>query len=162
MVLDPDFLKMTNIALSTPRVMRRPRPEHLARYLVIMRIACIILRTLRNISKPPLPIRDSLLTLNRSRKHMSRHTKPHKCERCPKTFSTHNDLERHMKSVHKIAPRNGTDRSFRCAALDCTKKDKIWPRLDNFRQHCARIHKEDNIDELVRKSVLTSNTCGYT
>ena len=94
---------------------------------------------------------------------MSRHTKPHKCRagNCTKNFSTNNDLERHKKSVHKIAPRSGSDKSYRCAAPNCSKKDKLWPRLDNFRQHCTRIHKGEDIDELVRKSVLLSNTCGY-
>ncbi|KAL9597327.1 MAG: hypothetical protein Q9179_004302 [Wetmoreana sp. 5 TL-2023] len=58
------------------------------------------------------------------------------------------------KSVHKIMPRNSTDRSFRCAARNCSKKDKIWPRLDNFRQHCVRIHQDANCDELVRQSEL--------
>lgn len=92
------------------------------------------------------------------KKHVSRHTRPHKCRAgsCEKTFSTNNDLERHMKSVHKIAPRSGTDKSYRCAALNCSKREKVWPRLDNFRQHCSRIHKGEEIDELVRKSEVSS------
>ena len=95
----------------------------------------------------------SHVSRNRSehKKHLSRHSKPHKCGHCNHSFSTHNDVERHMKSVHKIAPRNGTDRSFRCVAPNCTKSEKIWPRLDNFRQHCHRIHKDYDIDELVRE-----------
>ncbi|KAL8899904.1 MAG: hypothetical protein Q9192_001346 [Flavoplaca navasiana] len=73
--------------------------------------------------------------------------------------STNNDLDRHKKSVHKIMPTNSNDRSFRCAALNCPKREKIWPRLDNFRQHCKRIHPEvqessEKLDELVRKSEL--------
>ena len=94
---------------------------------------------------------------------MSWHTRPYKCtaNNCSKDFSTNNDLERHKKSVHKIAPKNGTDKSYRCAAPNCSKKEKLWPRLDNFRQHCTRIHKDQNIEELVRKSVLLSKQCGY-
>ncbi len=101
------------------------------------------------------------------RKHMLRHTRPYKCQElgCTKKdgFSTNNDLERHRKSVHKIAPKNSSDRSFRCAAPNCTKREKIWPRLDNFRQHCMRMHSKDyaNIDDLVRKSVVVSNMFGY-
>ncbi|KAL8834460.1 MAG: hypothetical protein Q9176_007484 [Flavoplaca citrina] len=77
--------------------------------------------------------------------------------------STNNDLDRHKKSVHKIMPTNSNDRSFRCAALNCPKREKIWPRLDNFRQHCKRIHPEvqessDKLDELVRKSELDPGT----
>ncbi|KAL8946991.1 MAG: hypothetical protein Q9222_006681 [Ikaeria aurantiellina] len=92
------------------------------------------------------------------RKHMLRHEKPYKCDvpGCSKVdgFSTNNDLDRHKKSVHKIMPKNSTDRSFRCAAINCPKKEKIWPRLDNFRQHCLRIHQEEDCDDLVRKSEL--------
>ncbi|KAI4182512.1 MAG: hypothetical protein LQ348_004834 [Seirophora lacunosa] len=92
------------------------------------------------------------------RKHGLRHAKPYKCEvrGCSKTdgFSTNNDLDRHKKSVHKIMPKNSTDRSFRCAASNCPKREKIWPRLDNFRQHCLRIHAEMDCDELVRKSEM--------
>ncbi|KAL8940356.1 MAG: hypothetical protein Q9211_002322 [Gyalolechia sp. 1 TL-2023] len=92
------------------------------------------------------------------KKHMLRHEKPFKCDvpGCSKIggFSTNNDLDRHKKSVHKIMPKNSTDRSFRCAALNCPKKEKIWPRLDNFRQHCFRIHPGEDCDELVRKSEM--------
>ncbi|KAL8690297.1 MAG: hypothetical protein Q9224_004438 [Gallowayella concinna] len=92
------------------------------------------------------------------RKHLLRHEKPYKCiiPGCSKVdgFSTNNDLDRHKKSVHKIMPKNSSDRSFRCAAINCPKKEKIWPRLDNFRQHCLRIHHEEDCDELVKKSEL--------
>ncbi|KAL9600861.1 MAG: hypothetical protein Q9219_002903 [cf. Caloplaca sp. 3 TL-2023] len=92
------------------------------------------------------------------RKHMLRHEKPFKCDvvGCSKVdgFSTNNDLDRHKKSVHKIMPKNSTDRSFRCAARNCPKKEKIWPRLDNFRQHCIRIHPEEDCDDLVSMSEL--------
>lgn len=101
---------------------------------------------------------------------MLRHVKPYKCDvpGCSKNdgFSTNNDLDRHKKSVHKIMPTNSNDRSFRCAALNCPKREKIWPRLDNFRQHCKRIHPEvqessEKLDELVRKSVVVSSMYGY-
>ncbi|KAL8911539.1 MAG: hypothetical protein Q9171_003303 [Xanthocarpia ochracea] len=95
------------------------------------------------------------------RKHLLRHEKPHKCDisGCSKVdgFSTNNDLDRHKKSVHKIMPKNSTDRSFRCAAINCPKKEKIWPRLDNFRQHCLRIHPDEECDELVKKSAMEAN-----
>lgn len=100
-----------------------------------------------------------------TRKHILRHTKPFQCEElnCPRKssgFSTNNDLERHKKSVHRIAPKNSSDRNFRCAADNCPKKHKIWPRHDNFRQHCARMHGGEDTDELVRKSVVPSNEWG--
>ena len=93
-----------------------------------------------------------------SRKHLLRHTKPYKCAipECPKPdgFTTKNDLDRHQKSVHKITPANVSDKSYKCAA--CYNKDKIWPRLDNFRSHCNRLHKDLDVDELVRESVVPS------
>lgn len=98
-----------------------------------------------------------------SRKHELRHTKPFKClqPHCPKPdgFSTKNDLDRHLKSVHKFAPINIADKRYKCMA--CTGKDKIWPRLDNFRAHCIRIHKDQDTDELVRQSVVTSAYYGF-
>ena len=61
-----------------------------------------------------------------------------------------------MKSVHKIASKNEIYRRFRCAAPNCAKSEKIWPRFDNFRRHCQRMHKDQNIDELVGKSTLSN------
>lgn len=96
---------------------------------------------------------------------MLRHEKPFKCDipGCQTTdgFSTNNDLDRYKKSVHEIMPKNSTDRSFRCAATNCPKREKIWPRLNNFRQYCVRIHPEEQYDELVRKSVIVSSMYGY-
>ena len=112
-----------------------------------------------------IPARQKPWLTHASRKHMLRHTRPFECQEpnCNRKvgFSTKNDLERHKKSVHKIAPKNSTDRSFRCAAKNCPKKDKIWPRLDNFRQHCLRMHAAEDCEELVRMSVVSSNVCGY-
>lgn len=92
------------------------------------------------------------------RKHEVRHTKPFKCKEidCPnsKGFSTKNDLDRHKKSVHKI---NVMEKSYRCAAVNCPKKEKIWPRPDNFRQHCKRMHRNVDSEELLRMSVILSN-----
>ncbi|SLM40736.1 Zinc finger, C2H2-like [Lasallia pustulata] len=92
------------------------------------------------------------------RKHSLRHEKPYRCEvpDCTRMegFSTKNDLERHRKSKHKLVPTTGTDRSFRCAAPSCPKKEKIWPRLDNFRQHCKRMHTEEDVEVLVAQSEL--------
>lgn len=97
---------------------------------------------------------DGLEAYSSYRKHMARHNKSHECQLCGKAFSTNNDLDRHKKSIHKLLPNNRSNRMFRCASTDCPKKDKLWPRLDNFRQHCTRIHGNEDIDELVGKSVI--------
>ncbi|KAL8685894.1 MAG: hypothetical protein Q9218_007484 [Villophora microphyllina] len=56
---------------------------------------------------------------------------------------------KHKMSVHRIMPYDGNMRTFSCAVTDCPKKDKIWVRLDNFRQHCLRIHPYEMGDELL-------------
>lgn len=38
--------------------------------------------------------------------------------------------------------------------MNCPKKDKIWPRLDNFKQHLIRMHPDHEVDDLVRQSVV--------
>lgn len=85
---------------------------------------------------------------------MLTHEKPFVCEvdgckRGGKGFSTVNDLDRHKKSVHKIDSQK--TKSYRCAHDDCRGKNKIWPRLDNFKQHIERMHKGDDIFGLIRK-----------
>lgn len=86
-----------------------------------------------------------------NRKHMMRHTKPHKCKhpgcsRQVEGFSTRNDLVRHTSSVHGT----GGSKIWFCMAPGCQKPDKSWPRLDNFKQHLIRMHPECDVDELVR------------
>ncbi|KAF1932236.1 uncharacterized protein M421DRAFT_287280 [Didymella exigua CBS 183.55] len=93
--------------------------------------------------------------LNRSMKHMLKHKKNFVCgetgcKRSGKGFSTINDLDRHRKSVHKINTTKSI--SYQCAASACANKDKIWPRLDNFKQHVERMHKEDDMCELIKLS----------
>ncbi|KAF2442202.1 hypothetical protein P171DRAFT_433748 [Karstenula rhodostoma CBS 690.94] len=90
------------------------------------------------------------------KKHMLKHDKPHTCDMqgCRraahgKGFTTINDLQRHKKSVHRI----GVERdSYQCASEHCRNRGKIWPRLDNFKQHINRMHKEEDETDLIRKS----------
>ncbi|KAI9694344.1 MAG: hypothetical protein M1820_008992 [Bogoriella megaspora] len=95
------------------------------------------------------------------KKHITKHEKPHKCDvpGCPRKegFTSANDLDRHKKSKHNVKPKHGSDRSYKCAADQCRKKMKIWPRLDNFRQHVVKIHPNDNADILIRKSEELAN-----
>ena len=93
------------------------------------------------------------ITNHLARKHQQRHEKPHKCtiSGCPRKegFTTKNDLDRHKKSLHGISLPN--DRSFKCAGAQCNKRGKIWPRLDNFKSHCQRMHSKEDLDELLKK-----------
>jgi cytochrome c556 len=84
---------------------------------------------------------------------MLRHNKPFKCDipncrRGGRGFTTVNDLQRHKKSVHRI---NATENSFQCASETCRSKEKIWPRLDNFKQHIHRMHKDEDEGDLIRR-----------
>ena len=67
-----------------------------------------------------------------------------------KGFPTSNDLERHRSSKHKII--NG--KAYKCAVKHCGKKGKLWPRADNFRQHIKRLHQEEDVQEIMDKSVV--------
>ena len=102
-------------------------------------------------------VADTVCNLILRRKHMLRHVRPFRCEElgCTKKdgFTSQNDLDRHKKSVHKIDSRNPNDKTYMCAAPHCSKKAKIWPRGDNFRQHCIRIHPDSDTAELMDRSV---------
>ncbi|KAI9819500.1 MAG: hypothetical protein M1827_006948 [Pycnora praestabilis] len=90
------------------------------------------------------------------KKHILRHIRPFKCKEpgCTRKdgFSTSNDLDRHKKSVHKILPDHGPNKSYRCSSLSCKNKDKIWPRLDNFRSHLKRMHSQEDVEDLLKRS----------
>lgn len=89
--------------------------------------------------------------LIKCRKHSHRHNRPYKCtyEDCPKGvqgFSTPNDLTRHKRTVHREHSAYGP--VYICRHDPCCKKEKLWPRADNFRSHLSRAHnihlKADN------------------
>ena len=91
-----------------------------------------------------------------NRKHTLRHEKPYYCvfsgcERKTNGFTTINDLDRHKKSRHRIMPPGS--KLYKCASESCLEKSKEWPRLDNFRQHCDRMHKDEDTQSLIERSV---------
>ncbi|KAF1959317.1 hypothetical protein CC80DRAFT_545688 [Byssothecium circinans] len=90
------------------------------------------------------------------KKHMLKHDKPHICDvrNCRraavgKGFTTKNDLDRHKKSVHHVGVEKD---SYQCASENCRNRSKIWPRLDNFKQHISRMHKGEDEQDLIRRS----------
>lgn len=88
---------------------------------------------------------------------MRRHKRPFECSimGCTRDqgFSSQKDLERHQRSVHSKALPGAF--KYRCAAQHCPKKEKIWPRADNFRQHCLRLHPSLCTAELMESSLLS-------
>lgn len=88
---------------------------------------------------------------------MLKHMKPHKCDvpgckRNEQGFTTLNELNWHKKIVHRLATEH---RGFQCKAENCWNKEKIWPRLDNFRQHIERMHQDEDIEDLVNRYDIT-------
>nr|OQO22921.1 hypothetical protein B0A51_11095 [Rachicladosporium sp. CCFEE 5018] len=98
-------------------------------------------------------------------KHYNKHAKPFKCDLPPccnndTGFATSNDLDRHLKSgKHNMKPQKGSGKGYICSA--CTvapdSEAKWWPRLDNFKAHINRRHKEHPVDQLVRMSERDAN-----
>ncbi|KAL3465382.1 hypothetical protein BJX64DRAFT_64868 [Aspergillus heterothallicus] len=90
------------------------------------------------------------------RKHEARHKKLFKCDEpnCARKegFGTINDLARHKKCVHKKEPERGPKVLYMCFGHNCPRSNKKWPRLDNFRQHLARMHNNEDTEALLRKS----------
>ena len=89
------------------------------------------------------------------KKHMLRHIRPFRCkiEDCNSAtdgFTTTNDLDRHNRSVHGIFPLGA--KVYICAARNCAEGEKMWPRYDNFKQHCERMHKSDGLEALITRS----------
>ena len=42
---------------------------------------------------------------------------------------------------------------YRCFAPGCAKASKLWPRLDNFKQHLIRMHPIEDVEALVKRYV---------
>jgi hypothetical protein len=85
---------------------------------------------------------------------MRKHEKPFKCDApgCTRKtgFTTINDLNRHSKSVHE-GGIDGKTKSFKCAAKSCRTPNKVWPRLDNFKQHVTRLHPTEDAADLIKR-----------
>ncbi|KAJ9297627.1 hypothetical protein DTO271G3_4402 [Paecilomyces variotii] len=90
------------------------------------------------------------------RKHEARHKKIYKCDEpsCSRKegFGTVNDLERHKKCIHNKEPERGPKILYMCFAPNCPRRNKQWPRLDNFRQHLTRMHRDEDPAQLLKKS----------
>ncbi|KAI0885647.1 uncharacterized protein GGS22DRAFT_161502 [Annulohypoxylon maeteangense] len=91
----------------------------------------------------------TLKTKSEFKKHKQRHEKPFKCsvKSCPRSegFSTPNDLDRHIRSLHP--EEDATGNRYKCPIGPCKNKDKIWPRADNFRAHMKRVHQKESITD---------------
>jgi hypothetical protein len=84
------------------------------------------------------------------RKHAARHDGAHISREpgCTRTegFATVGDPERHQKSVHKIHSKE-----YKCFGDSCPRRDKEWPRFDNFKQHLTRMHPHESTETLIMR-----------
>lgn len=90
---------------------------------------------------------------------MLTHTRPFKCDvtGCDNHngFASPHDLARHQKTCHSMLTVKTSKFYYRCAAPSCQKKDKIWPRKDNFKAHLEGTHRYDEaqVAELLVKYI---------
>nr|OQO24156.1 hypothetical protein B0A51_06249 [Rachicladosporium sp. CCFEE 5018] len=92
--------------------------------------------------------------------HAQRRESPFKCPFSPcqekaTGFATTNDLDRHLKSGrHNMPPQKGSGKGYVCSACIAPPDSEVkwWPRLDNFKAHIKRRHREMPVDHLVRMS----------
>jgi hypothetical protein len=77
-----------------------------------------------------------------------RHTKLQSWEQ---GFTTFNDLERHKSSVHGV---NIAMLFYQCVVPRCRVRAKVWPRLDNFEQHLARMHPDEDHEMVIQRYLL--------
>jgi hypothetical protein len=96
-----------------------------------------------------LKITDTLSELSTS--HARHSTKPYVCPlaECNSRFRHHSDLCRHQKTVHM---RRESGLGYRCAFEGCPKTDKIWTRLDSFKQHILRRHQSADVHSIIKLS----------
>ncbi|XTI92126.1 hypothetical protein V2W45_773260 [Cenococcum geophilum] len=71
---------------------------------------------------------------------------------CKRTngFSNSHDLKRHKRSVHG----EFSGESYVCTVKGCKKRDKSWPRRDNFKTHVTTQHprEPDEVDKVIERS----------
>lgn len=95
---------------------------------------------------------------------MLTHTRPFKCDvsGCDNHngFASPHDLARHKKTCHSVLTVKTSKFYYRCAAPSCQKRDKIWPRKDNFKAHLEGTHRYDEaqVAELLVKYI--QHHCG--
>lgn len=61
-----------------------------------------------------------------------------------------------QSSPESIFHRQSEEENYQCASEKCLVKETIWPTLSNFRQHINHMHKEENIRDLIERSLLNA------
>lgn len=72
---------------------------------------------------------------------------------CGRTFVNQHDLARHERTMHV---EKNSNKGYRCAFEACSKRDKIWNRLDNFKKHVREQHAVHDVQTIVDMSTRMS------
>lgn len=82
--------------------------------------------------------------------------KEHKCTHAQCTreqgFGSPHDLQRHQRTKHPASFQSPWPPGYFCMAETCNRT-KLWPRLDNLRQHIAKIHPSEDVNALITELV---------
>jgi hypothetical protein len=95
---------------------------------------------------------DFTTTQTTAHNHRVDHGERLACDRCDKHFTLRHDHLRHIRTVH----RQEHDHVYRCAVPGCTKGDRIYNRLDNFKKHLKTTHRTESLKEVVQNSRTSS------
>ncbi|KAL8701399.1 MAG: hypothetical protein Q9224_000519 [Gallowayella concinna] len=74
------------------------------------------------------------------------------CEICSIRISTQRDLSRHKETQHKINDSGGPIHKYLCAFDGCPSMVKAFNRRDNFRMHIQRMHPQEDVGDLLKRS----------
>lgn len=66
-----------------------------------------------------------------------------------KPFTRQYELTRHLKDLHYIRPSGGDRDFYMCAIAHCSQRTKLWTRVDKFRGHIRKAHRDSSEDWLV-------------
>ncbi|KAL8807487.1 MAG: hypothetical protein Q9182_000652 [Xanthomendoza sp. 2 TL-2023] len=75
------------------------------------------------------------------------------CEICSTRIGTQRDLSRHKETQHKIKDGGGPIHKYLCAVDGCRLMIKEFNRRDNFRKHVQRMHPQEDVEDLLERSV---------
>lgn len=63
------------------------------------------------------------------------------CNLCDRRFDKRADIHRHQVSVHRDRMHSPPE-LYHCPHEDCNRRDRGFPRIDNFKEHLKRVHND--------------------
>jgi C2H2 type zinc finger protein len=65
------------------------------------------------------------------------------------------DLNRHKIAKHQSLT---SFKEWKCTGKNCRNANKIWPRFDNFKVHIQKMHPDEDLEEVMEKSLIESSS----